>query len=146
MDIFHLYEIEENLLKNLKQCLEKEKNILIKSDWVKMNDLIKEKQEILNVITLLEKERMDLGEENIKNMEKANSNKNFHENKINIKKLIIEIQELNETNVLLTKSSLNYTKVMLNSLGVNNKANTYGANGKVGNNSNNMNISINQSV
>lgn len=146
MSIFHLYSQEEKVLKDLKTLLLKEKDMLIKGQWQELMGIVEEKKEIMNELSQLESKRLEVNEDDLLNDLSEDIKEKSLTVKHNIKNLINEIQQQSETNNLLTKSSLSYTKQVLNSLGVNNKSNTYGANGKLGQTSGKLNISINQSV
>ncbi|GAA0178100.1 hypothetical protein SH2C18_12120 [Clostridium sediminicola] len=146
MSIFHLYSKEEKVLKNLKTLLLKEKDILVKGKWQDLTQIVEEKKEIMNELSRLENKRLEANEDDLFNELTGDIKEKSLTVRQNIKKLIIEIQQQEETNDLLTKSSLSYTKQVLNSLGVNNKSNTYGANGKIEKSLGKLNISINQSV
>lgn len=146
MTIFHLYSQEEKVLNNLKTLLLKEKDMLIKGQWQELIGIVEEKKEIMKELSQLESQRLQVNEDDLlSDLSEAIKDKSLTV-KQDIKNLIIEIQNQKETNMLLTKSSLSYTKQVLNSLGVNNKADTYGSNGKLGQTSGKLNISINQSV
>jgi flagellar biosynthesis/type III secretory pathway chaperone len=146
MNITNLYSKEEQVLSDLKDILLKEKELLVKGKWKELNTIIEEKIYIANLLSLLEKERLQMNEEELlKELSEEVKEKSLAI-KGNIKKIIIDIKECEETNRILAKKSLEYTRFMLKHLGVNNKVNTYGANGKFGEASKRINTSINQSV
>lgn len=146
MSIFRLYSQEEKVLKHLKTLLLKEKEILVKGNWKDLMGIVEEKKEIMNELSGLESKRVDVNEDDLLNELTDDIKEKSLTLKHSIKNLIIQIQQESETNTLLTRSSLGYTKQVLSSLGVNNKSNTYGSNGKIGQTSGKLNISINQSV
>ncbi len=146
MSIYHLYSKEEEILSNLKAVLIKEKELLINGNWQELNKIVEEKTKISEQLGQLENKRLKVDEKVLVDGLTDDLKEKSLIIKNNIKKLIIEIQRQNETNTLLTKSSLSYTKEVLGSLGMNNKTNTYGSNGRIGQTSRNINVSINKSV
>ncbi|WP_461205755.1 flagellar protein FlgN [Clostridium sp. DL1XJH146] len=146
MSIYHLYSKEEEILHNLKSVLIKEKELLINGKWQELNKIVEEKTKISERLGQLESKRLAADEKVLLDELTDDLKEKSLIIKNNIRELIIDIQIQNETNTLLTKSSLRYTKEVLGSLGVGNKTNTYGANGKVGQATRNINVSINKSV
>lgn len=81
-----------DILKALKEILVEEKEALIKNEGNAIQEIVSKKEAII---------------EELKNAEIENSNKE------ETRQLVGEIQELQETNAMLTQQAMNYTSVFL---------------------------------
>lgn len=126
-------EILIKLLDNLKEmsaALDSEKEILMKDEASKLSSIVDKKKELARNIALLENERQkQFG--NIK-AEELISKKLIDKKDIDeLKELIKDIKEKNELNMMLTKQSLNYIRVVKNAINPYPPVVTYKTDGKV---------------
>ncbi|WP_423189129.1 flagellar export chaperone FlgN [Alkalibacterium sp. f15] len=80
-------------MEKLKVLLEKEKNVLISNDGSKLNEIIQEKEDIMLTLAAFDQEDVEM-------------------NKLDV--LSREIKQLQETNLILTEQSIQFTETMLN--------------------------------
>jgi hypothetical protein len=99
------------VLKDLIKVLNDEKRVLIKSDAAALDGLVEKKNDLIVKIQEFRGEDFSGDEE--------------------IRKMVSQIDALQETNMLLTKQALSYQKQILKALAKNNtsKYNTYSSNG-----------------
>lgn len=134
MNIKEIINKQTEILYELNSLLDYEKDLLIKDKAGEIAELVEKKKKIARQIVEIEKIRIDLYKDktaedfaiegiiDIKDVE-------------NLKKLIEKIKEKEETNFILTKQSLNYIRLVTMALNPNNKAVTYGSDGKIDDNS-----------
>lgn len=98
-------------LNGLKMLLEKEKKALIKNDGSTVQNIVLEKESIAKRLS------------NFENVDPLNNEK--------IKKIVKEIKELQETNLLLTKQALSFQLGIMDSIleSVKSNSNTYSEKG-----------------
>lgn len=115
-----------NNLKNIIKLLEEEKEALVSNDADHVAEIVMKKNELINNLSAFK--GMDI------------------ENSREAMKLIKEINQMQELNLLLTKQALSYQNAILESISqnLNNFANTYSSKGTY-EKANNVNI-IDQSV
>lgn len=126
-------EILIKLLDNLKEMsitLDSEKEILMKDEASKLSSIVDKKKCLAGNIAVLEDERQkQFGNVKAEDMisEKLIDKKDIDE----LKELIKDIKEKNELNMMLTKQSLNYIRVVKNAINPNPPVVTYKTDGKV---------------
>lgn len=137
MDIRDVFNSELEVLKELNDVLDNEREILIKDKASELIDILEKKKLIAKKISLLEKKRQELTNNssaedliNIGALTKAQVD--------NMKRLADSAKEKGEVNLILTRQSINYIRMITSSLNPALKIVTYGNNGKVddGNSSN----------
>ena len=138
MDIIHILKTELSTLNELLEVLKREKEVLIKEDGNKLTKIIHEKLNIMEKLDKIEKDRVDIMKDKTVDdlmEEKKNEVLNI---KNSIKNTVKSIEELQETNRLLTKQSLDYTQKMIDVFkkGQKKSHNTYGKKGKIDDNNN----------
>lgn len=103
-----------SVLKDMVRVLGKEKQVLIKNDAMALTDIVEKKNDLIRKI------------ESFRDMDFSGNQE--------IRKLVAEIDTLQETNMLLTRQALSYHDVILKSLSKNNtsKYNTYSSKGQMG--------------
>ena len=128
-----LKEIVNKLSDNLREMnetLDKEKEILMKDKASELSDIIEKKKFLAKNIAVLENERQkQFGNKKVEELisEKIIDRKDIDDLKENIK----TIKEKNELNMMLTKQSLNYIRVIKNAINPNQPVVTYKTNGKI---------------
>lgn len=141
MEFINFLIKQRELLEDLITCLEKEKQALIKEDAQSLLDLIEEKKQLLNLLEKVEEKRKEIYPGlNLRKMEETGVlDEECKKAGEEVRDLMGKVQQLQETNQLLTQQSLEYTNQMLFLLRGNQKPtpSSYGANGKIGNNKNN---------
>lgn len=103
-----------SVLKDMVRVLNKEKQVLIRNDAMALTDIVEKKNDLIRKI------------ESFREMDFSGNQE--------IRKLVAEIDTLQETNMLLTRQALSYHDAILKSLSKNNtsKYNTYSAKGQMG--------------
>lgn len=131
MDIKDIIGFESQILLELSEILDKEKEVLIKDKANELPELVEQKKLIAKKISLLENKRQELyGSKKVDEfvVEGIISREKAEE----LKKLTEDIKEKNETNLMLTKQSIGYIRTITNALNPNQKVVTYGNSGKIG--------------
>ncbi len=140
----------KELMESLVDCLEKEKHALIKEDAQSLLEIVEEKKHYINTLDNLELKRKEMFPDlNINKLEEAGLlNDELKVLADELRSLVEKISQLQETNQFLTQQSLEYSQQMISILRGNNKQNTpsYGANGKIENNSGKGNSVLDQSI
>lgn len=102
------------VLKDMVRVLGKEKQVLIHNDAMALADIVEKKNELIGKI------------ESFRDMDFSGDQE--------IRKLVAEIDALQETNILLTRQAIGYQDQILKALSKNNtsKYNTYSSKGQMG--------------
>jgi flagellar biosynthesis/type III secretory pathway chaperone len=117
-----------DFLGRLLEVLKEEKDVLLKEDGVALGEIVKKKERLLKTLKIV-----NINPEDII-IDEA------------MEKRFKEIQFIQETNILLTKKTLNYHKYFFKLLGVaDDSSNTYNKQGTYGNQKNQARI-VNESV
>lgn len=150
MRLITFLQQEKELLKSILDCLEREKQALIKEKAKTLLEIIEEKQQYIDTLNSVEEKRNQMYPDlNLTKMEEmgllTDDLKGVGDE---MRHLTQEISGLQETNQLLTQQSLEYVGKMLSMIQGNRKpvAPAYGSNGKIGSNSPKGNSILNQSV
>lgn len=116
-----------NCLKSLNALLKEEKVVLINNDAEKLAKIVSKKQELVEIISLIDTKQLQVDDKT--------------------KGLMEEIQSLQETNILLTNQALSFQNALLEAISHNIKSlsNTYSQKGQLYSKENNSKI-IDQSV
>lgn len=141
---------QKELMESLVDCLEKEKQSLIKEDAQSLLEIIEEKKHYINTLDNLELKRKEMYPDvNISKLEEAGLlNDELKGIADELRNLVDKISQLQETNYFLTQQSLEYSQQMISILRGNSKQPTpsYGANGKIESNSGKGNSVLDQSI
>lgn len=133
MDIGVIVKSQIELMRELSSLMDVEKEVLVKDKGFELEQIIEKKKEIAQKIAYYERERL-----NTYSSEKASElvAKGIlkQEDIDEMKKLAALIKEKNETNMILTRQSINYIRMIRNVLNPQPKVVTYGNNGRVGEN------------
>ena len=128
-----LKEIINNLSDNLKEMnktLDNEKEILMKDKASELSAIVEKKKCLAKNIAVLENERQK--QFGIKKADELISEKLIDKKDIDeLKELTKDIKDKNELNMMLTKQSLNYIRVITNAINPNPPVVTYKTNGKI---------------
>ncbi|MTI65742.1 MAG: flagellar protein FlgN [Firmicutes bacterium] len=136
MEITNVLNTQLDVLKKLLDCLKEEKELLIKEDADALKIIVDKKMDLMKELDEIEKDRVSVcGDETLESLALNSENK---EEILDIKdsytETIVKINEMQLTNQMLTKQSLDYANSMVNIFMKNKKKggnNTYKANGKV---------------
>ncbi|SKA86148.1 FlgN protein [Caloramator quimbayensis] len=130
MDIENIVKRQIELLTELDNILNKEKDILINDRAFELPNLIEEKKEISKKIVEIEKVRLSLYKD--KTAEELLEDGIINRDDVSALKALIEsIKQKQETNLILTKQSLYYIRLITSALNPNQKVITYKSSGKV---------------
>lgn len=133
MDIKDIIKQQYEALSELNILLDCEKEILIKDKASELSELIEKKREIAKKIAGIEKTRQELYRD-----KKAEDfvNEGLIENSDieKLKKLADTIKEKEEVNLVLTRQSINYIRLITSALNPNQRVVTYGNSGKIDDN------------
>lgn len=131
MDIQSIINEQLELFSRLDRILDDEKELLIKDRAKELADIIEKKKELAGKIALIEKKRIEIYGDK-KSEDFVSEGKITKEDIDRLKTIIFEIKEKDETNLALTKQSLNYIRTITSALNPNQKIVTYGNSGKIG--------------
>jgi flagellar biosynthesis/type III secretory pathway chaperone len=130
MDIKDIINAQTNVLEELNILLDTEKEILIKDRASELTEILDKKKAIAQKISLLERKRQELyGEKKADELVEIGLLTKSSVDKL--KKLTEDIKEKNEVNLILTRQSINYIRMITSALNPSQKIVTYGNNGKV---------------
>lgn len=140
MELIDFLKKQKELLEDIKNCLEREKQVLIKGEGKNLLEIVKEKQDYISILNAIEKERnQSYPDLNLREMEKQGKLP-FDIKKIGneLRSLSEKISILQQTNILLTKQSLQYINTLLFIFQGNEKSInlSYSPDGKLGSNIN----------
>lgn len=130
MDIKDIVQAQIIVLSELNSLLDTEKEILINDKASDLPGILDEKKLIAQKISLLEKKRNELyGEKKAEELVEAG----FLDKAAfdTLKKLTDDINEKNDTNLILTRQSINYIRMITSAINPSQKIMTYGNNGKI---------------
>jgi flagellar biosynthesis/type III secretory pathway chaperone len=131
MDIKDIISLESQILSELSEILDKEKEVLIKDNASEIPEIVEKKKMISKKITLLETKRQEIYGN--KTADDFVAEGLLDKTQVDeLKKLTNSIKEKNETNLVLTKQSIGYIRMITNALNPNQKVVTYGNSGKIG--------------
>ncbi|MTI69504.1 MAG: flagellar protein FlgN [Firmicutes bacterium] len=147
MEITNVLNTQLDVLKKLLDCLKEEKELLIKEDADALKIIVDKKMDLMKKLDEIEKDRVSIcGDKTMDDLAlKSEKKKEILDIKESYTETIVKINEMQLTNQMLTKQSLDYANSMVNIFMKNKKKgvnNTYQANGKV--NSGNKASMINQ--
>lgn len=150
MELIDFLIRQREILKDIENCLEREKQALIKEEAKSLLEIIGEKQEYINALDTIEKKRSQTYPNlNLRKMEQEGTLP------LDIKKvgnqlryLTQKILGLQEVNALLTKQSLEYTNTMISILqgSERSKVSSYSSDGEIGNHLGQSNSILDASV
>ncbi|NLU36684.1 MAG: flagellar protein FlgN [Clostridiales bacterium] len=132
MELAALLSQQIHVLENLLACLEREKAALIKEDAKTLLDIIEEKKNYMGLLDQVEKKREEIYPGlNLTRLKEAGLlTDELKEAGERIRELVKSIEELQETNQLLTRQSLLYVNKMISILKGSQKS-TYDEQGKL---------------
>jgi flagellar biosynthesis/type III secretory pathway chaperone len=131
MNIKDIISLETQILIELNEILDHEKEVLIKDSANELPEIVEKKKLIAKKISLLETNRQEVF--GSKKAEEFVAEGLLDKTQIDeLKKLTDVIKEKNETNLILTKQSIGYIRMITSALNPNQKVVTYGNSGKIG--------------
>ena len=130
MDIKDIVKTHIEVLSELNSLLDYEKEILIKDDAEELPGIIEKKKLIAQKIAFIEKKRQEIY--GIKTAEELSTEGIIGKSQVmELKKLAEDIKEKNETNLILTRQSIYYIRMITSALNPNQRVVTYGNNGSI---------------
>lgn len=131
MDIKDIIALEIQIFSELSEILDKEKEVLIKDRANEIPEIVEKKKLISKKLSLLETKRQEIF--GSKKADDFVAEGLLDKSQVDeLKKLTDLIREKNETNLVLTRQSIGYIKMITNALNPNQKVVTYGNSGKIG--------------
>lgn len=130
MDIVDLTRAQMRLLKDLNEVLDKEKDILIHDRCEELQSVIDAKKDISYKLSLIEEKRQQLypGIKADSFVKKGILDK---EAVRELKSLAMDAKKKSDTNMALTRQSLNYIRAITTALDTRHKTVTYGNTGRI---------------
>jgi flagellar biosynthesis/type III secretory pathway chaperone len=148
MNVLEVLKKERDLLSRLLTAVTEEKRALLDENIEEINRLVRLKEELKSCIDDVENERINIcGNLKLKEIIsgfEGNEKEEIKEVGKYIEETVYKIQDINNTNQLLIKHSLDYTRLVINLLSPK-KVTTYNPSGRVGNTSTASSI-LNKSV
>lgn len=130
MDINDIVNAHIEVLSELNTLLDYEKEVLIMDKANELPDIIEKKKLITQKIAYVEKMRQELyGKKTAEEL--ADDGVIEHSKIERLKKLIEDIKEKNETNLILTRQSIYYIRMITSALNPNQRVVTYGNSGNI---------------
>lgn len=130
MDIKDIVNTHIEVLSELNSLLDHEKEILIKDEANELPGIIEKKKLISQKIAFVEKKRQEIY--GTKTAEELVVDGVIGKSLVEkLKKLTEDIKEKNETNLILTRQSIYYIRMITSALNPNQKVVTYGNNGSI---------------
>lgn len=130
MDIKDIVSTHIEVLSELNALLDYEKEVLIKDDAKELQGILDKKKLITQKIAFIEKKRQEIYGE--KTAEELVVDGLIGQSKVDeLKKLTEDIKEKNETNLILTRQSIYYIRMITSALNPNQRVVTYGNNGSI---------------
>lgn len=130
MDINDIVTTHIEVLSELNSLLDYEKEILIKDDADELPGIIEKKKLIAQKIAFVEKKRQEIY--GAKTAEELSSEGVISKSQVNkLKKLAEDIKEKNDTNLILTRQSIYYIRMITSALNPNQRVVTYGSTGSI---------------
>lgn len=130
MDINDIVKAQIDVLTQLNNLLSSEREVLIQDRASELPGILDQKKLIAKKISFLEKKRIELYEEKKADelVETGLLDKLLFEK---LKKLAEDATEQNGTNLILTKQSINYIRMITSAINPSQKTMTYGNTGKI---------------
>ncbi len=130
MDISDIVKTHIEVLSELNTLLDYEKEVLTKDDAHELPGIIEKKKLITQKIAFVEKKRQEIY--GTKTAEELSSDGIIDHSKVDeLKKLTDDIREKNETNLILTRQSIYYIRMITSALNPNQRVVTYGNSGSI---------------
>lgn len=130
MDINDIVNTHIDVLSELNALLDYEKEILIKDEANELPNIIEKKKLISQKIAFVEKKRQEIY--GSKTAEELIVDGVIGQSSVDrLKKLTDDIKEKNETNLILTRQSIYYIRMITSALNPNQRVVTYGNSGNI---------------
>lgn len=130
MDIKDILNTHIEILSELNTLLDYEKEVLIKDEAHELSGIIEKKKLITQKIAFVEKKRQEIY--GTKTAEELVSDGVIGHNQVDkLKKLTDDIKEKNDTNLILTRQSIYYIRMISSALNPNQRVVTYGNSGNI---------------
>lgn len=130
MEIRDIMAAQEVVLKNLNELLDYEKEVLIKDRALELQEIIEKKKDCAKKISLLEKKRQELtGDRKAEELVKEDLITQGQVDRL--RKLSEDAKEKGEVNLMLTRQSIYYIRMITSALNPTQRVMTYGNAGKL---------------
>lgn len=130
MEIRDIMSAQEVVLKNLNELLDYEKEVLIKDRALELQEIIEKKKDCAKKISLLEKKRQELiGDRKAEDLVKEGLITQGQVDRL--RKLSEDAKEKGEVNLMLTRQSIYYIRMITSALNPTQRVMTYGNAGKL---------------
>lgn len=130
MDINDIVNTHIEVLSELNTLLDYEKEVLIKDEATELSNILEKKKLITQKIAFVEKKRQEIyGAKTAQELAVEGVIKKGQVEKL--KKLTEDIREKNDTNLILTRQSIYYIRMITSALNPNQRVVTYGNNGSI---------------
>lgn len=130
MEIKDIMAAQEIVLKELNDLLNHEKEVLIKDKAMELQDIIEKKKDYAMKISLLEKKRQELtGQRKAEELVKEGLITQGQVERL--RKLADDAKEKGEVNLILTRQSIYYIRMITSALNPNRRVVTYGNSGRL---------------
>lgn len=130
MEIRDIMAAQEVVLKNLNELLDYEKEVLIKDRALELQKIIEKKKDCAKKISLLEKKRQELtGDRKAEELVKEGLITQGQVDRL--RKLSEDAKEKGEVNLMLTRQSIYYIRMITSALNPTQRVMTYGNAGKL---------------
>lgn len=130
MEVKDIMAAQEVVLKNLNEILDYEKEVLIKDKASELQEIIDKKKDCAKKISLLEKKRQELiGDRKAEELVKEGLITQGQVDRL--RKLSEDAKEKGEVNLMLTRQSIYYIRMITSALNPAQRVMTYGNAGKL---------------
>lgn len=130
MEVKDIMAAQEVVLKNLNELLDYEKEVLIKDRALELQEIIEKKKDCAKKISLLEKKRQELtGDRKAEDLVKEGLITQGQVDRL--RKLSEDAKEKGEVNLMLTRQSIYYIRMITSALNPTQRVMTYGNAGKL---------------
>lgn len=130
MEVKDIMAAQEVVLKNLNEILDYEKEVLIKDNASELQEIIDKKKDCAKKISLLEKKRQELtGDRKAEELVKEGLITQGQVDRL--RKLSEDAKEKGEVNLMLTRQSIYYIRMITSALNPTQRVMTYGNAGKL---------------
>lgn len=130
MDIKDLMTAEEKVLTELNDILDYEREVLIKDKGAELKEIVQKKTELAKKISVIEAKRQEIYG-NKKASELINDGLVTKELVDRLKKLSMDAKEKGEVNLILTRQSIYYIRMITSALNPTPRVMTYGNSGEM---------------
>lgn len=130
MDLKDLISAEEKVLIELNELLDYEREVLIKDQGAKLKEIVQKKTELAKKISIIEAKRQEVYG-NKKASELVNDGLINKEQVERLKKLSLDAKEKGEVNLILTRQSIYYIRMITSALNPTPKVITYKNSGEM---------------